>query len=83
MKYVVVQTPLLPMAIIVPEVVQHKDAVNPKVNPPLSAGFFSVENGRVMVGKQPSESLGLGPRPEDAEIIATTLAVNGFKGVTR
>ena len=79
MKYVIVETTLLPMAIIVPEIVQHKDAVNPKINRPLSAGFFSIVDGCIRVDNRGSESLGIGPRPGDEDVIAMTLAVNSVK----
>ena len=80
MKYVIVPTELLPMAILIPELVQHADAVNLHKHKPISAGFFTVEHGRVVVdARRASLSLNLAPKPGDAQVIEITLQANGVK----
>ena len=77
-KYVIVEpAPGLPVAILAPEIVLHKQAIDRSLLKPVSAGFFSLVNGYVCVFGE-STSLCLRARTEDAKIICDTLCSMGL-----
>lgn len=69
------------LAVIIPQMVSHDHCVDPKKNPPIAAGFFTIHNGIVAAGGR-SESLNLDSRPQDSEIIFWTLCLSGVQGLT-
>lgn len=83
MKYVIVQRLGMELAIIFHEIVTHCSAVNrddlaKDHATVLSAGMAHVnDEGRIETSGQ-STSLGLKPRPQDAEIIEDTLLLLGL-----
>lgn len=80
MKYVTVLAcqGTCPSAIIFPEHVSHCDAVDVRKIPVLSAGFFTIVGGKTKVDKtHRSNSLNLGPRQGDEELIDLTILLMG------
>jgi hypothetical protein len=78
MKYIVVRAQGIETAILAVDLVTHSMAVNKQEVKPLSAGFFHVKNGEVIVSDQESTSLKLKPRSQDAAIIRATLFMMGL-----
>ena len=78
-KYIIVEAHDMNWAIVLPGAVTHSHAINIRELKPISAGFFEVSDGRVIVELPGgSSSLGLRSREEDAGIIEHTLLIMGF-----
>lgn len=78
-KYIIVRNAGLETAILLHGSVSHFEAVNADVlrdqgGELLSAGYWTIADGRVVVAKDtPSTTLNIAPRENDAEIIERTL----------
>lgn len=82
MKYVTIEASGMLSAIIMPENVNHIDAISHPVRA-LSAGFCYFGDGKVIVDRtRKSTSLKIGPLPTDEDTIHTTLLLSGLVGST-
>jgi hypothetical protein len=79
-KYVVIFENGMEQAIVFSKAILHNHAVNLREVKPISAGFCDIEDGVVTVHGH-STSLNLSPRREDADVILTTLLLNGVTGL--
>jgi hypothetical protein len=77
-KYIIVNRMGLELAIIVPEPVNHSDAINLNLCRPISAGFYWINEDNTVRTDGRSTSLQLCSRPEDADIIQSTLHLIGL-----
>ena len=74
-KYVIVFNHLFGESVVIlPNELPH-DTVHGEA---ISAGFFILGGGRVIVPEIGSTTLGIGPRPQDAAIIEGALSVMGI-----
>ena len=74
-KYIVFDYNGLEVPVLFPAIIQHKELLLQSTYPIISAGYFSVADGKVIVGGD-SLSLNVKCRPEeDADLIQATLNI--------